>query len=63
MRSLEEKAFRKSGVTGLQYDEERRRNERERCFLVDPQGFLVVIVMSRLSETEKVMFFKAALLA
>ena len=54
---------KKSSATGLQYDEERRRNQRERCSLVDPEGFLVVLVMSRLSETQKAMFLKAALLA
>ena len=43
-------------MTGLQYDEERRRNERERFFPGRPGGFLVVIVMSRLSETQKAMF-------
>ena len=57
MRSLEEKRF---GMTGLQYDEETSENVAS---LVDPEGFLVVIVMSRLSETQKAMFLKAALLA
>ena len=44
----------------MRKDEETSENVAS---LVDPEGFLVVIVMSRLSETQKAMFLKAALLA
>ena len=60
MGSLEEKNPAWQACNTTRKDEETSENVAS---LVDPEGFLVVIVMSRLSETQKAMFLKAALLA